>query len=306
MKYDFMLRKIIIAILIIALPSVLFGQPDNQVIEKMIVEEMEGVLKGSMKSNDYRFDSTNARHFLVFVKKYENSPSSIVRFRTQRIKFLIASQTRDTLIRQQVTEDLVNSLSDSTQIVAQYAKSRLIDFGERDFSVKTKKIMIAAFNKFSSYNDFILVCGIAQLKELIPDLKKMAADFDRAQTAWYNTPAWYASLALARMGVNQKMDAIIAAVELELTGLRVVKLLDFVAYTRQPDAIRLLQKYLESTEKLPGLKDPEKGTPFNQYALEFLARHMEGFPVKPRGVFRYTPEEVETARQFLRSRESTH
>jgi len=223
-----------------------------------------------------------------------------VRSRVRIMKAKIALQSRDGSTRQQVVEDFARDIGDRDDAIAQYVTARLLSFKENEFSVKAKKIMVSIFKRPNYDHDFILICGTAQLKELVPRLKKLAAGFDRTKDDWYSTTAWYATLALARMGDAKKTDAIIAAVELELEPvLRVTRLLRQVAYTRQPDCIKLLQKYLESSETLPGLRNESRGTEFNQYALEYLAFYMDDFPIKPTGIG-YSKEEIEIARAFLK------
>ncbi len=88
-------------------------------------------------------------------------------------------------------------------------------------------------------------------------------EFDRTRHGWYSTTGWYALLAVARLEDTKTIDEIIAAVELELEPvLRVTRLLRYVAYTRHSDAVTLLQKYLESSERLPALKESGYGPEF--------------------------------------------
>lgn len=296
-----LILKSLIGILFIVCPFAIFSQPTTQEIEKKIINELDSVRAGSIKANDYKFNPSNEKQILFFLKRYENDPASQVRFRVRTLKAKIASQSKDTLVRQQVVEDYVKDVSGADQDIVQYAIARLLTFEQHDFSAKAKKSMLSVFNGLDENHDFILICGTAQLKELIPQLKKLAAGFDRTQEGWYATTGWYASLALARIGDAEKIDAIIAAVELELEPvLRVTRLLRYVAYIKQPDGIKLLQKYLESSERLPGLKDPDKGIEVNQYALEYLARYIDGFPIKSQGIG-FTKEEIETARAFLKA-----
>ena len=295
------LRSLMAILLVGCIPLVTLGQAGNQDIEKRIASELDSVRTGSIKANDYQFNASNEKRVLTFLKRYEHDPVPEVRQRVQAIKAKIAMQSKDTLVRQQVVEEYVKDVSSPDQDIVQYAISRLLTFGEHDFSAKAKKDIVSVFNRLNNNHDFILVCGTVQLKELIPQFKKLAAGFDRTKEGWYATTGWYASLALARMGDSQKTDTIIAAVELELDPiLRVTRLLRYVAYTRQPDCIKLLQKYLESSERLPSLREPGKGTEFNQYALEYLAQYLEGFPIKAKGIG-YTTGEIETARAFLKA-----
>lgn len=188
--------------------------------------------------------------------------------------------------------------------ISQYVTGRLQLYHERDFSLRAKQLLVTVYKKGNYEGRFLLVCGIAQVKELIPRLKKQAAKFDRTKD-WPGTAGWYASLALARMGAAINIDALITAVELELRPVyRVGTLLQFVAYTRHPDCIKLLQKYLESSERLSGLRDTGEGPACNRYALHYLARYMENFPVKYDDAIFYSEEQLETARAYFRNKEN--
>lgn len=299
------MKKIVLCLVIAVLCSIsLFSwsQSNYQDLERMIANELDSVRAGSAKANDYRFTAATAVPVLNFLKKYERDPSIAVRFRIQALKTKIGMQSTDTLIRQRVVEDLLNSTTDPEESIAQYSYARVLTFNEHDFSPMAKRKIVALFNKHRDDRDFMLLAGKAQVKDLKPQLQSVAAGFDRKSTGWFSSVPWYACLALARMGDAEKMDQIIAAVELELDPvIRVTRLLSNVAYTKQPEAITLLQKYLDSTEKLPSVKATDPGTGFNQYALEYLAQNLDGFPIKPRGVG-YSKEEIETAKRFLRER----
>ena len=70
---------------------------------------------------------------------------------------------------------------------------------------------------------------------------------------------------------------------------------------KQYDGAKLLNKYLESSDYLPGLREAEKGMPFKQYALEDLALYMDDFPVKSDMVGSYRNEDFKKAQAFLKN-----
>lgn len=280
----------------------MYGQPNAESIEKLIKEELAGVRKGSIKANDYVFNASNEKACLSLLRQYDKDAMSEVRFHAQAIKAKIAEQTKDTSIRQSIAEDFVRDCTSDDKVVSQYAVARLLTFKRKDFSEKAKKDMLHGFGKMSQNRDFMMICGTANVTDLMAQLRAIAAGFDRTRPNWYSSYEWIANLALAKMGDSVKIDAIIAAVELELSPeLRVTRLLKYIAYVNQLDCIKLLQKYLESTEALPSVKGTGRGIEYNQYALEYLATYMDDFPIKPRGIG-YSKEELETARTFLRNK----
>jgi hypothetical protein len=282
------------------------AQSNSGNIEKLIKEELEGVRKGSIKANDYVFTAANEKACLGFVRQYDRDAKSEVRFHAQAIKAKIAEQTKDSSIRQAIAADFVSDCTSDDKVVSQYAVARLLTFKRKDFSEKAKKDMLLGFGKMSQNRDFMMICGTANVTDLMAQLRAIAAGFDRTRPNWFSSYEWIANLALAKMGDSVKIDAIVAAVELELEpALRVTRLLKYIGYVNQPDCIKLLQKYLESSEALPSLKGTGRGSEYNQYALEFLATYMDDFPIQPRGIG-YSKEELETARAFLRKRTGSY
>jgi len=270
----------------------------GQDIENMIANELDGVRNGSINAYDYKFNSLNEKRVLIFLKKYESDPDLRVRSRVQILKAKISLQSKDTLVRQMVVEDFLKDAASENQEISQYSIARLLTFKENDFSLSAKNKIPSIFDRIAN-RDFILICGTAQIKQLVPKLKKIASEFDRTRQDWFSTRAWCASLSLTRMGYTEKLDTLITAVELELNPiLRVSRLLKDLAYTKNPDAIKILRKYLESNQKIPDVMGPGRDLYVNQYAMEYLAQYIDDFPIKERGIG-YSPEEIETAKSFL-------
>jgi hypothetical protein len=294
------MKKIVYILFLLVFPSVIYCQVSNQEIEKMLKDDFTNIRKdGISRINEPRFDSSNENYFFNFLKKYKNDQSINVRSRVKSLQFVIALKSIDTLIRQELVLDLIIDGSDFEPSINQEAFGHLSYFKEHDFSPKAKKMIITLFNKPNYDHNFILACGTAQVKELIPELKKLATSFNRKQEGWYSTMSWFANLALVKMGEVEKIDNIISAVELELnTDLRVTRLLKYVVYTKDPDCIRLILKYMASSEKVTGLHGME-GLGFNQYIVEYLSREFEDFPVKTKTIGAYTKEETEKTLAFL-------
>ena len=186
--------------------------------------------------------------------------------------------------------------------ISQYAINRLTDYfyKKKDFTNAAKQVIIDSFDRKKYSHNFLLVCGKAEIKELIPKLKIIANNLDTAKRNWYNTNAWYASLALARIGVNDNINMLISAVEHEPdTILHITRLLRYLAYTRQPACLVLLDKYLESSDELPNSDGMPRGLYFYQYVLGDLAKNLDNFPIAPKKVG-YTKEELEIAREYMK------
>lgn len=293
-----------IVIFLIVMPFIAFGQTQFESLEKKILNKIDSIRNGKSIYADISFDSTNEEHFLVFLKKIDKDNATNVRTYIHMLKSKLALFSKDSLLRRQIVEDYLDDCYDTDDIIWSSALNRLNYFKERDFSEKARLKMTEIFQKIQLNNEFIMICGTAQVKQLVPQLKVIATSFDRTKEGCFTTNAWYACLALARLGDKEKIDQIIAAIELELdANLRLGKLLKFAAYTRQPGCIKLLRKYLESNEHLPGrVQDgPDKGPAYYVFALEYLAQYIDGFPIKPKGMgFPYSKEEIDMAKEFLK------
>lgn len=175
-------------------------------------------------------------------------------------------------------------------------------FKNRDFTKKANAIIVGFFYQHKYDNDinFFLVCGIAQLKIIIPELKKKALNFDRAKKNWFSTTEFYSIIALIRMGDFANLDNIIAATELELdANIRVLRLLKYLAYTLNSDCMNLMSKYLSSLDRIKGFHGLGD-TDYGEYIVGYLSTYLEDFPVKFNYLGYYTKDEIETTKVFLK------
>lgn len=292
--------------MVIISPLSVFSQ-----MEELIKMDFDTLRADGYSVHDYQFSARNEWQVLKFIKKFENDPHTRVQLHVRTVRAKLAYRTVDTLLRQQIVETFIEDCMVPDPYISQYVCERLQYFQQNDFSPRARQLMITVFKRGIYERKFLLLCGVAQVKQLMPSLKKMAVKFDRTKTDWQGTIAWYASLALLRMGGAANVDAMITAVELEIDDVyRVGTLLRFIAYTRHPDCIMLLRKYLESSGRLPAIRErlvpaekEELGMPYNRYALHYLARYMDNFPVKYDDAISYSEGELETARAYFRDRE---
>jgi hypothetical protein len=97
----------------------------------------------------------------------------------------------------------------------------------------------------------------------------------------YASPAWAATLALARMGEKESTEYVIAQVRRERDLiLRSTSLFDDLAYTRQPAAFNLLREYLNSQARMPQVKDNVPGQLEAVRAATQFALYAKGCPVQ--------------------------
>lgn len=295
-----MMKKIVklLVFLMPVMPISGFTQVATSVMEKMLKDELDSLSVGGKKIYPIHFNSANEKYFLNFLKNYENSPVEMVQIRVIGLRYQIAIGSIDTLVRQNVVSEMVSLIDKRPSNLSQYVINRLVDFNDHDFSNDSRKKLEDQFYKFQNNSNFILVCGIAQTRTLIPALRAIASKFNRKVSSWINAPSWFAQLALARMRATYSIDTIIAAVELfDGKVFKISRLLKLVAYTKHPDAIHLLNIYLQSRDVL-SISDGGTGIPVNLYALEYLATYIENFPVKIK-YLGYSPEDLKLGIAYM-------
>lgn len=275
----------------------------NNIIEikKQLEVEFNNIRKDNIPySYSYHFDSTNEKYFSLFLKTYINDSTESVRDVAFHLMYRIGINSIDSTLRKKIVEDLIISCMQK-RILASKLSSRLLNFKYNDFSDTSKVFLVKMFDNGGYQSKvFLLVCGVAQIDSLIPKIEALAVNFNRNKSGegWSNSNTWGANLALLRLGQRNFVDKVIAATELELKPtVRVIDLLKDLSYTRDKDCIKLLYKYLKSSEKLSNMNGKE-GFPVNQYALEYLAESLENFPVKAND-FYYTPNDYKVATEYL-------
>ena len=304
-KYQYMKRNNFMILILFLFPLSVFCQVSDQQMEKMLKDELDSLSAGGKKIYRIYFNSSNEKYFLDFLKNYESSPVEMVQIRVIGLKYQIAMGSVDTLLRQRVVREMVSLIDKGSVPISQYVVNRLVDFGDHDYSNESRKKLEEQFLKFQKSNNFILICGIAQVRILIPALRSIASKFNRKSSSWFNDPSWFAHLALARMQAIRSIDTIIAAVELYAGKVfKVSRLLQLVAYTKHPDAIHLLSIYLQSGDVL-SISDGGTGIPVNLYALEYLAIYIENFPVKIK-YLGYSPEDIKLGIAYMNKIDNYH
>ncbi len=238
---------------------------------------------------------------LNLLSKYENDPCWPVREQTYRQEFYFARQQSEPWIKQEVVYRLVKAFVDPNLGLSGQACTWLLTFRDKDFNNEAKIIIRKAMEKPGKRT--VLICGVANMQEELPNLKKLLVDEleheKKTREPWWFQLSWRARLARARMGVEEDIKKCIELVETEKnTHIRVTRLLHDIGYIRQPDAIDLLMKYVFSDERLEKLKPTDPGEPVASYVIDILAECLRDFPVK-KGGRRYKQEEIEICRKWM-------
>ncbi len=236
---------------------------------------------------------------MLLFSERENDPCWIVREQTFRQEVHFAKTQTEPWIKQEVVYRLL-SIAPKVGLSGQ-ACTWLLTFGEKDFDDRAKNIIRKAMEKPGKGT--VLICGVANIQEELPNLKKLLVDEleyqKRTGESWRYELSWKARLARARMGVKEDINRCIELAGMELDRkLMTLSLFRDIGYIRQPEAIDFLMTYIFSDERLEQLKPTDPGEPVASYVIDILAGCLRDFPVKSGGR-RYKPEEIELCRKWM-------
>lgn len=201
--------------------------------------------------------------------------------------------TQDSIVKTQVIHQLLSFCHDSIRLNygCYNAVSGLQKFEVKYFDHIARKKIIDKFAYSNFDYDLILIAGMLDLKELIPKFKSLLSnenpDFSKAPR-----------MALARMGDKASIQYFIK--QLSPNGLLDnLRLLEVLAYIRQPEAIKVFSDLLFSEKSLP--EDPCTGDEaYASFGLYYLAQSLEAFPIKTQeNVRSWKDGDLQKARQWM-------
>lgn len=190
------------------------------------------------------------------------------------------SRSADAATRKAMVRYLVDAVGTKSEHEDQALKF-LLDFGEADFDRDARAVLETLPLSGERAAQVARVLGVAQLHSRRSELQTLSEQTPRGGAhALYASSAWAASLALVRMGDEERMKSVITQVNAERDlVLRPTQLFDDLAYTRRQEAFDTLRGYLRSTERLPRVKDRVPGTREAVRAATQFALYAEGCPV---------------------------
>ncbi len=242
----------------------------------------------------------NPELVLAELKQYESSANVNVRWHAYAIGWDIGRKSSDLRIRQEVVARLTNACLDKDPLIWQSISEFLLCFAPEDFNEEARQVIRKLMASESPSVRFIALCGTAELKDQIGRLQKIAGNKDEYGEITTGT-AWFAHLALARMGCKEDIAFCIKAFKLEQNISRKMGvLLNDLMYTRQQEVVPILVDYLDNYTRLPAVDKSFPGTPCNQYAAHALSLTIEDFPVKYSSALSYSEEELNVAREWMR------
>jgi hypothetical protein len=275
-------------------------------VSELLTKKMNQVRKNeTITINNSAILSADPNIILAELKSFEGDPSPKVRLSAYTIGWKLANRSELPRIRKEVVNRLLKGSNDPDPIVWQQTSKHLLDFRSEDFSDTSKVSIRQLIKKDSPRRIMVLVAGVANMQDEISTLKKLLIDESKYESGlysgkWYGTVGWAARLALGRMGSKEHIKRAIEMVESEPNlVIRVTRLLKDLSYIRQIEVIKVLQRYLDSDDRLPRLRPNVPGTRYAQHALDLLAQVLEDFPVKSVGPGGYSQSEIDICRKWM-------
>jgi len=257
--------------------------------------------------SNQQLKTVDPNYLLRVLEPYQNDQTWTVRRLTYWYEFRLAQAQPIRKVRQEVVQRLVKaSITSSVKQVNKW----LLTFMEQDFTQDVKEMIRQSLQRDKVNRWHILICGVARIDDQLPILEKMLIDEmeyqakvekQRVGKKWYYTTGWSARLARARMGVKEDINKCLQLVEtVENLDRRVITLLRDVGYTRQPEAIEFLQRYLESQQRLSPVKPTAPGQPVASYVLDILIDCLKDFPIERKPGRGYKWKQIEQAREWMK------
>ena len=292
-----------LAVLCLFGQAVCWASPDQDAASAIAVRigQMRHGLGALITDSDVACANPDA--LLAALEEYESDPSRDVRRMAYVVDWMVAKEHKSARVRREVVERLLKGFADPEPLVWQDAGRRLMSFESGAFSSKAKASLRSMLSTERPRREAALLAGVAGLDDQKPRLRGLLIDEQKYDSSgrWYGSVGWCARLALARMGSKQDVARCIELVESEDSDVeRVTRLLHHLAYIRQPEVIPVLQRYLESDERLPPVKETAPGTRFAQYSLGILIQIVAGFPVVHKWPGSYSESELATAQKWMR------
>jgi HEAT repeat protein len=254
---------------------------------------MEQIRTGDPKVTETaNYDAINAlppEEIIAQVQQYKNDPLFNVRMSAMFMASEAAQRSDETAVRRQGVEHLFDvATSDADPFITSQSSHFLAhSFFESDFSPAVKRsihrILMAEDMNEANTNplrlaNFIRMAGTAQVvaaTDRLQSLSDMEGDI-----------GYSAILALARMGDETAISAIIAKVEADPNSTKsLIGTADAMAYIRQPEGVAALVKDLE--------KDPHHAMD----SVRSLSKIIAGWPVGITGTA--SSNDVKEARAWI-------
>lgn len=223
------------------------------------------------------------------------------RFRALSTAAMLGHNSTDGAVRRATAAVLLDYATAATggpKENAQYAVDSLVEYRKADFGPTAPDAVAKLVAEPDPNPNAILLAGLLEVKAVTDTLKKLAAPAAGAPS--FQSAPWTAAAALARMGDADMAKFCVATVAGEKDLVQRDRHLWLLSYIRGDAARKLLVGYLNSDERLPGVRPDVQGHKIALTALTQLAGTVQDFPVKRDLTSVSTDEQLATARQWVK------
>lgn len=286
----------------LGVPLIVLGVPVPKEDAKDTVKAFfEQVEKGS--GDTAPLFSPPAKDVVTELGQYLKSGSSAQQGHAVRLIAVLGERSNDNEVRSLAVKTLISYATSEggPNHAARQALDALLRFSKADFPAEAATKIEKLVRLESPPSESLLLAGVLGLQSVKDHLESLTkvdvADNDKRA---FRYPEWSAHLALARLGDKASLKHCIQAVQAEKSIVQRVRHFDELVFTRQPEAVKLITRHLFSDERLPQLKPTVPGMPVALYALNALAKAIEGFPIASEPGLSYTEEQIATARKWVK------
>lgn len=301
----------------VALLSLLpLGAVAQDDLDEKLKGDLHKYIHGDRSQDEYKrfgeeYIKKHPAAVLKSLNRYRSSNDSKVRWKASALSQRVGVDSIDPKIRGQVTGLLIKDMKDADNFVNQTAARNLLSYFVEDFTNASKAMLhellmeggVTGLTKNGLPVKYVvMVVGVAGMKEEFEYLETLVGDEDDWPRGW-GTANSAAVLARARLGSEADAMRVVEHFRKIKFPRPMIGFLEELAYARHPVTIEVLMEFLESDERVPATSDI--GTPaYNQFALDYLADILEGFPVKRNFPRSYTRNEVERARKWMKNKKN--
>lgn len=266
----------------------------------------------------YQLEIVPPQQLLPELKKYLGDSSKPVRFYSLQLMLSIEHKSRDLATRQEAVELALTGVeTEPLPEVAGNIARRMLSLPPSTFSQKSKDIIARMMSRDVVSSDVVRLAGLANVKtpavkQRLQKMFTLALEINKSKLDEKGKPVpptleeqfdidktravvW----AMAAMGDAKAIQILIADLDNAPDAVARLGPLQYLAYTRQPQAIAAVARYLFLEERLPNtMVDTSPGPKLAYRVINLLSEIIGDWPSET--AFNGTDEALIQARQWVK------
>lgn len=249
-------------------------------IETLVRQLIDNAKTGKIEAIDVKplYLAENQANAISLLSSYFSDTSSNVREKAYSLNASIAKIAINKAIRKKAVLETLKACSDSNQIISKNCSRVLQQFRPEDFDTEAKEILRSLIrNSKNNRGQFVKLVAWLRLK----DMEAEIADILNEKIP--GKEKWAIQLALARMGNEASLNAVVSKVKsLPVNDDVILEAAPALVFTRQKLAFDYLITILNSDEKNCVSAHPDANEPMicGYRILELIAPAIKDFPIK--------------------------